>query len=213
MQTDPATECQEGRMPLVFPAHGSDPDRVSSRSHASVSPVVTYGLLAAWTIHDLEEVLTFGHFTRTAVPRLRERLPTVPERVWRRLESTTPGEFTAAVGIVGLLMAAASAAGQASGGRSKYFQLMLAGFGLHTIGHVKSAVATRGYTPGLVTSPIVAAPFAFWAIRRLKQADVWQPITADDALPGTALALAVFTGSHTLARSLNRVRREPQQTR
>jgi hypothetical protein len=175
--------------------------------------VVTYGLLAAWTVHDLEEVLTFERFTRTAVPRLRERLPTVPERVWRRLESTTPEEFTAAVGIVGVFMAAASAAGQASGGRSKYFQLMLAGFGLHTIGHVVSAVATRGYTPGLVTSPIVAAPFAVWAIRRLKQADVWQPITADDALPGTALALAVFAGSHALARSLNRVRRQPQRPR
>jgi hypothetical protein len=81
----------------------------------------------------------------------------------------------------------------------------------HTIGHVVSAVATRRYTPGLVTSPIVAAPFAVWAIRRLQQADVWQPITADDALPGTGLALAVFAGSHALARSLNRVRRQPQR--
>lgn len=200
-------------MPLIFPAHGSDPDRVTSRSNASVSPVVTYGLLAAWTVHDLEEVLTFERFTRTAVPRLRERLPTVPERVWRRLESTTQGEFTAAVTVVGVFMAAASAAGQASGGRSKYFQLMLAGFGLHTIGHVMSAVVTRGYTPGLVTSPIVAAPFAVWAVRRLRQTDVWQPITAGDALRGTALALAVFGGSHAFTRSLNRVRRRPQPLR
>ena len=34
----------------------------------------------------------------------------------------------------------------------------------HTIGDVVSAVATRRYTPGLVTSPIVAAPFA---VRRI----------------------------------------------
>jgi hypothetical protein len=175
--------------------------------------VVTYGLLLAWTVHDLEEVLTFERFTQTAVPRLRERLPAVPERVWLRLESTTPAEFTTAVGIVGVFMAAASAAGQASGGRSKYFQLMLAGFGLHTVGHVGSAVATRGYTPGLVTSPIVAAPFAVWAVRRLKRAGVWQRMRVDDALPATVLALAVFGGSHALARSLNRVRLQPHRRR
>jgi hypothetical protein len=168
---------------------------------------VTYGLLAAWTVHDLEEVLTFGRFSRTTVPRLRERLPAVPDRVWRRLESTRTEEFATAVAIVGVLMATASTAGRASGGRSRYFQLMLAGFGLHAIGHVASAVVTRGYTPGLVTSTIIAAPFAVWARGQLKEAGVWRPISADDTLPGAALALAVFGGSHTLARALMQARR------
>jgi hypothetical protein len=186
-----------------------------SKRPDSVSPLVTYGLLVAWTVHDLEEVLTFERFTRMAVPRLRERerLPAVPERVWRRLESTQAEEFAAAVGIVGLFMATASAAGQVSGGRSKYFQLMLAGFGLHTIGHVTSAAATRGYTPGLITSPIIAAPFAVWARRQLKEAGVWQPISADDTVPVAALALTVFGGSHALARALMRRRHRPRQLR
>jgi hypothetical protein len=87
-------------------------------------------------------------------------------------------------------MATASAAGRASGGRSRYFQLMLAGFGLHArCGHL---AARRG------------APFAAWAVRRLKAAGTWEKLSARDIVPGTTLALAVFVGSHALARGLNR---------
>lgn len=174
------------------------------RREPPVSPAVPYGLLLAWAVHDLEEVLTFERWTRTAVPRLRERFPGVPGRVWQRLESTDAQDFALAVAIVGVFMAAASAAGQASGGRSRYFQLMLAGFGLHAVGHVASAVGARGYTPGVITAPLVAAPFAVWAMRRLKAAGIWEKLSARDIVPGTALAVAVFAGSHALGRALNR---------
>lgn len=174
------------------------------RQGPSVSPVVPYGLLLAWAVHDLEEVLAFERWTRTAVPRLRERFPRVPGVLWQRLESTDAQEFALAVGIVGVFMAAASVAGQASGGRSRYFQLMLAGFGLHAAGHVVTAVGARGYTPGVVTAPLVAAPFAAWAMRRLRAAGIWEELSARDIVPGTVLALAVFVGSQALARALSR---------
>jgi hypothetical protein len=177
---------------------------VRERQDPSVSPAVPYGLLLAWAVHDLEEVLAFGRWTRTAVPQLRGRFPRVPDLVWKRLESADAQEFALAVAIVGVFMATASAAGQASGGRSRYFQLMLAGFGLHAVGHVAAAVGARGYTPGVVTSPLVAAPFSAWAMRRLKAAGTWEKLSASDIVPGTALALAVFVGSHALARALNR---------
>jgi hypothetical protein len=168
---------------------------------------VSYGLLLAWAVHDLEEVLTFELWKRTAIPRLRARFPRVPGLVWRRLESTSAQDFALAVAIVGVLMATASAAGQASGGRSRYFQLMLAGFGLHAVGHVASAVGARGYTPGVVTAPLVVAPFAAWAVRQLTAAGMWERPSARDILPGAALAVAVLVGSHALARALNRSQR------
>jgi uncharacterized protein with HXXEE motif len=176
---------------------------VRERQDPPVAPAVPYGLLLAWAVHDLEEVLTFERWKRTALPRLRARFPRVPGLVWQQLESTSAQDFALAVAIVGVLMATASAAGQASGGRSRYFQLMLAGFGLHTVSHVASAVGARGYTPGVVTAPLVAAPFAAWAVRRLKAAGSWEKLSARDIMPGTALALAVFVGSHALARALN----------
>ncbi len=98
-------------------------------------------------------------------------------------------------------MAAASAAGQATGGRSRFFQSMLAGLGLHAAGHLASAAGVRGYAPGLVTAPLVAAPFSAWAIRRLKAAGVWRAASARDIIPGAALALALLGGSHALASS------------
>ncbi len=144
------------------------------------------------------------------MPRLRGRFPDVPDRAWRAVESVGEREFAVAAGIVGVVMAAVSAAGQASGGRSRFFQLMLAGFGLHTADHLASAADIRGYAPGVVTAPLVAAPFSVRAIYRLKAAGVWRPVSASDIIPGAALALAVLGGSHALARVLpGRMTRTP----
>lgn len=193
----------------AFPSASAhaDTDHVRERRDPQVSLAVPYGLLLAWAVHDLEEVLAFGPWKNAPPSRGCARFPRVPRLVWRQLESEDAQDFALAVAIVGVLMAAASAAGQASGGRSRYFQLMLAGFGLHTASHAASAVAARGYTPGMVTAPLIAAPFAVWARRQLKAAGVWEELSARDIVPGTALALAVFAGSHALARALNRSQR------
>src|SRR5215467_9312139 len=167
-----------------------------------VSPAVAYGLLIAWAVHDLEEVLAFGPWAQHALPRLRERFPGVPRRAWRAVESVDERQFAVAVGLVGVVMAAAAAAGQVSGGRSRFFQLMLAGFGLHAAGHLAAAAGIRGYVPGVVTASLVAAPFSAWAILRLKAAGVWRPASAGDLILAAALALAVLGGSHALARVL-----------
>jgi Protein of unknown function with HXXEE motif len=166
----------------------------------TVSPAVAYGLLAAWAVHDLEEVLAFEPWVQRALPRLRGRFSGVPDGALRVVESTDAPEFAVAVGIVGGVMATASLAGQLSGGRSRFFQLMLAGFGLHAAGHVASAVGVRGYAPGVATAQLVAAPFSVWAIGRLKAAGVWRPLSAGDIIPAAALTLAVLGGSHAIAR-------------
>ncbi len=207
----PSSICAAASSPvqLVRCPACTDTEHVPERQDPRVSPAVPYGLLLAWAVHDLEEVLTFERWTRTTVPRLRERFPRVPGRVWQRLEPADARDFALAVAIVGVFMATASAAGQASSGRSRYFQLMLAGFGLHTVGHVAATAGAHDYTPGVVTAPLVAAPFAAWAIRRLKAAGTWEKLSARDIVPGTALALVVFVGSHALARAINRSQRHP----
>jgi hypothetical protein len=76
------------------------------------------------------------------------------------------------IGLMGVLVAAVAVAGVRSGGRSLFYQAALVGFGWHAAGHVAAALALRGYTPGLVTSPLVAGPFSIWAWRRLSTAGV-----------------------------------------
>ncbi|MEU4013179.1 HXXEE domain-containing protein [Streptomyces pseudogriseolus] len=77
-----------------------------------VGGAVTWGLLGAWVVHDLEELVTVPGWLRRHVPELRKRFPQVPERVWRRAGTMDAAELAAAVGVMGVFVGAASAAGR-----------------------------------------------------------------------------------------------------
>lgn len=162
----------------------------------------TFGLLAAWAVHDLEEVATMARWSRTRVPVLRERHPRVPDRIWQRFASVDSREFATAVGVMGLVVAAAAADGHRTGGRSAFYQSALNGFGLHGLVHLAQCAATRGYTPGVVTSPLIVVPFTLWARGRLRRAGVLRPTRARDLVQGLGLAAAATAGSHAVARRI-----------
>lgn len=172
-----------------------------------VTVAVTFGLFAVWVLHDAEELATLPGWLRRHLPELRERFPGVPETVWRRAEAVDRREFTAAVAVMGAIVAAASAAGRLSGGRSAFYQSALDGFGLHGLVHLAQAAAVRGYTPGSVTSPLLVVPFALWARGRLRRAGVLRPTRARDLAVGLAMAGAATAGSHVVAHRLVRGRR------
>jgi Protein of unknown function with HXXEE motif len=125
-------------------------------SPATVPKQVTWGLLGAWAAHDLEELATMAPSSRRIVARLRSRYPRIPGGVWERLE-VSPAHVAVAIGLMGTVMTAAAAVGARSGGRSGFYQAVLAGFGWHAVGHVAQAIAVGGYAPGVVTAPVLAA--------------------------------------------------------
>jgi hypothetical protein len=151
-------------------------------------------LLAAWIVHDLEELATLPGFSR--------RTEGLPAPVAKLLPMSRT-EAATAIGLTGVAMAAASAAGAATNGRSRFFQASLIGFGLHAGTHFAQSVALRRYTPGLITTPLVVIPYSIWAWRRLKQDGV--PIAPSDRRLNLALA-AVVPLAHAIAR-LPRLRR------
>ncbi|MFE9170179.1 HXXEE domain-containing protein [Streptomyces kebangsaanensis] len=171
-------------------------------SDQHVGPAVTFGLLAAWALHDTEELAAAPGWLRRNVPVLRERFPGVPEALWRRAGSVDGRQFAVAVGMVGSIVAAASAAGAATGGRSAVYQAALNAFGLHGLVHLAQAAALRGYTPGSATSPVVVVPFTLWARARLRRAGVLRPTRPRDLALGLALAGAAAAGSHAAAHRL-----------
>ncbi|MEV7591825.1 HXXEE domain-containing protein [Streptomyces sp. NPDC089922] len=171
-----------------------------------IPPAVTLGLLAAWAVHDLEEVATMERWSRARVPVLRARHPEVPDQVWRILGSVNGREFATAVAVMGAVVAAAAADGHRTGGRSGFYQAALNGFGLHGLVHLAQAAATRGYTPGVVTSPLVVVPFTLWARGRLRRSGVLRPTRARHAVQGLALAAAATAASHAAARLVRRGR-------
>ncbi|GHI09942.1 membrane protein [Streptomyces cellostaticus] len=165
---------------------------------------VTLGLLAAWAVHDAEEVVMVPRWVRARVPELRKRFPRVPERAWRQLEAVDGREFTTAVGAMAVVVAAAAAEGHRTGGRSAVYRTALNAFGLHGVVHLAQAAAFRGYTPGSVTTPLVVLPFTLWARGRLRRAGVLGPTRPRDALHGFAFAAAATAGTHALARRVAR---------
>jgi Protein of unknown function with HXXEE motif len=152
----------------------------------AVPRAVTLGLFAAWAVHDLEELLTMAAWTR----RQARRLP------WARPMSQA--HVNVGIALMGVVVAAGAVAGARSGGRSGFYQAVLAGFGWHAGGHVLSAVALREYTPGLVTAPLLVAPFSLWAWRRLGAAGV--PCDGRQATAwGALLTAASLLVAHTAA--------------
>ncbi|MFK4086484.1 HXXEE domain-containing protein [Kribbella sp. NPDC020789] len=173
---------------------------------------LAWGLLAAWIIHDLEELATMSRWSRQAPEQVAVALDRAGVGDLRITSAATAAEWilptsrteaATAIGLTGVAMAAASAAGAASEGRSKFFQASLLGFGLHAGTHIAQSVALRRYTPGLVTTPLVVIPYSVWAWRRLKRSGV--PIAPSDRRLNLALA-ALVPLSHAIAR-LPRLRR------
>ncbi|MFJ9578077.1 HXXEE domain-containing protein [Streptomyces sp. NPDC101191] len=167
-----------------------------------LNPLVTYGLFAAWALHDAEEVAFGPRWLRENLPRLKERFPGVPEQVWRAAGSVDDREFRAAVVVMAVVVGSAAVAGGRSGGRSAFYQGALNGFGLHGLVHLAQAAAVRGVTPGSVTSPLLVVPFTLWARGRLRRAGVLRPARARDVVTGLAVAAGATVLSHTVARKV-----------
>ncbi|MBL1084625.1 HXXEE domain-containing protein [Streptomyces actinomycinicus] len=161
---------------------------------------VTLGLLAAWALHDTEELVTVPRWVRTRVPELRKRYPQVPEGVWRQLEAVDGREFATAVAAMAVVVGVAAVDGYRTGGRSAVYQTALNGFGLHGVVHLAQAAAARGYTPGSVTSPLVVIPFTLWARGRLRRAGVLRPARPRDVVQALGFAGVAAVGTHALAR-------------
>ncbi|MGW7285164.1 HXXEE domain-containing protein [Streptomyces sp. NPDC054847] len=168
-----------------------------------LNPTVTYGLLAAWALHDLEELATGPQWIRENLPVLRKRFPQAPDRVWRAMEAVDEREFTAAVGVMAAIVGAAAVAGHRTGGRSAFYQGAVDGFGLHGLVHLAQAATFRGYTPGSVTSPLIVVPFALWARGRLRRAGVLRPARSRDVVAGLAMAAGATAVAHAVGRRIS----------
>ncbi|MEU6101032.1 HXXEE domain-containing protein [Streptomyces flaveolus] len=177
---------------------------INSSGEEEVGGAVTLGLLAVWALHDAEELAAVPGWWRRNLPALRERYPAVPEAVWRRAVPVGSREFAAAVGMMAVIVAAASAAGRLTGGRSAAYQTALDAFGLHGLVHLAQAGLVRGYTPGAATSPLLVVPFTLWARHRLRRAGVLRRTRPRDLALGLGLAGAATVVSHTVARRVAR---------
>jgi Protein of unknown function with HXXEE motif len=162
--------------------------------------LATTGLFAAWSAHDLEELLTMSANSRVLIARSPAWLP-VPASV--RTRGFTGRYVRAGVAAVGVVVAAAAVRGYRTQGRSAFYQNALLGFGLHGFGHIGASVLAGSYTSGVATSPTVVIPFWLWATLALEQEGVpdRRSVPAAVVLAGGSIA-----GGHLVASLLTRNR-------
>ncbi|OQS14780.1 hypothetical protein B0T36_11915 [Nocardia donostiensis] len=159
---------------------------------------VALGLFGAWLVNDAEEWFTMGPWSRNRAEGGAKPgwLPVPP---WLR-RGVSDEHAHIAIGLVGVVMAAAAADGVRTDGRSPFFQSVVTAFGLHGFAHLALSAAARGYTPGVVTAPTVVIPYYWWARRELGRAG----IRRDDrgltvsAVASTAAVLGMAHGAAAL---------------
>ena len=124
--------------------------------------LVTGGLFFSWLAHDLEELATMPGWTHPAF----DKLPFLPKDI--RRHGCSREQVYLGIGLMGVLMAAASADGYRTRGRSPVYQAALYGYGMHTFSHLATTVLARRYTPGTATALPVVLPFWILAKRTLR---------------------------------------------
>ena len=159
---------------------------------------VTWGMFVAWLVHDAEELITMPGWAARHVPGLRQRWPRVPDRFWSRLEPSR-AQVTLAVVLMGVFVLVAAADGARTGGSSTLFQAVLIGFGVHGVGHLGQSVLTRGYTPGVITAPLIVIPFSVLAWQAVDRAGVVAPGLGDALLPALVLLPVLLAGVQLLS--------------
>ncbi len=100
---------------------------------------------------------------------------------------------------MGAVVAAASLRGLVTGGRSPFFQAVLAGLQAHVLSHLAVSVRLRGYSTGVVTAVLLVAPWSVWARRVLRVRGVLVEGRRPH-LQGALLLVPLAVGCHALAR-------------
>lgn len=188
----------------------------TNTAEAEVPAAATWGLLVAFLVHDAEELATMSRWSVRRYERIRARHPGLSPKLLSMLRMS-PAHATTAIGIMGGVVAVASAAGARTRGRSAFYQTVLAGFGLHSLTHVGQSALERDYTPGVVTAPLVVAPFSCWAWSRLRRAgalrDGGDQSVVTTALFFPAVILCAHAGAYGLRKLAGRRRRARPRTR
>lgn len=160
---------------------------------------ISLGLFAAWAVHDAEELVTMAPTSRRVFRQLPDLLP-IPQSLRER--GLSQKHVNVSLGLMAVPVALSAVAGVKTGGTSPWFRGGLLAFGVHGFTHLLSSVATRSYTTGVATAPVVVLPYWFIARRVLQQHGI---NSSTRTVAATALAAIPLTvGVHLISAALLR---------
>lgn len=160
---------------------------------------ISLGLFAAWAVHDAEELVTMAPTSRRLFRQLPDFLP-IPRSLRER--GLSQKHVNVSLGLMAVPVALSAAAGVMTNGKSPWFRGGLHAFGVHGFTHLLSSVATRSYTTGVATAPVVVLPYWFIARRALQRHGVEGSNGRVIAAALTAIPLTL--GAHLISAALLR---------
>lgn len=163
----------------------------------------------AFALHDLEEVLTAAAWGRNAPSRVRKRFPRVPPRLAESLAVTTPQMVTAVSVVTAGVFVTTAIAWRRIDDDLGPLPAVLTAYTAHGGTHLLQTVVLGEYTPGVLTVPLVIAPYSVWAWQTLRRAGVRRrrsELRRDAALGGIAAIGLALTG-HAVGRLVHAGRR------
>jgi Protein of unknown function with HXXEE motif len=169
-------------------------DRETRELVMQPTTTISLGLFAAWACHDLEELFTMHETSRAVAARVADWVP-IPDDV--RQAGLSQQHVNLGISLMGAYVAAVSAVGVRSRGRSRLFRGGLLAFGLHGFGHIGVSAALRQYTTGVASSPTIVIPYWLWARRALARDGLSD---RDGTAPWAAVSILLIPTVHVLTR-------------
>lgn len=157
--------------------------------------LVPLSLWGSFLANDGEELLTMAATTPATLGRLPGWVP-VPAG----MRGADQRHINIAVALMGTLYTAAVIDGIASAGRGRLYQDVQLAFGAHGFAHLAASAASRAYTSGVVTSPLVVLP-QWWAARRVLRRH--QVPTTSQPLRAALLVGGWLLAAHAIAARLS----------
>ncbi|GIO54815.1 HXXEE domain-containing protein [Paenibacillus cineris] len=158
--------------------------------------------LAAFMIHDFEEIITVEGWMRRNYDQVSRIVPDRAGRILKDFSNITGSQFAVAVFFEFILFIPFTYLAA-----EHRWMLLFTGFNtimlIHVFTHVGQSIYLRRYTPGVVTAVLVTLPYSMYLFYRLLDAGlVYGSVLAWSIPVGAATVLPVVRIGHQCARRI-----------
>ncbi|MFS0839746.1 HXXEE domain-containing protein [Paenibacillus sp. 1P03SA] len=162
---------------------------------------VVWLFLAAFMIHDFEEIIFVEPWMKKNYKRLRPRVPGPWQRLFQEMSGVTSSQFAVAVFVEFILFVPVAYLAAERGIWALFIGFNALLF-IHVFTHLGQSVLLRAYTPGVVTAVMVVLPYSVYLFYRLLRdgAATWQDLLV--CAPSGLLLLPVVLAGHKLGKKV-----------
>ncbi|GKS10276.1 hypothetical protein YDYSY3_12760 [Paenibacillus chitinolyticus] len=162
---------------------------------------VVWLFLAAFMIHDFEEIIFVESWMNRNYERLRPLIPGPGQKLFKDMSNVKSSQFAVAVLVEFILFVPVTYLAAERGIWALFIGFNALLF-VHVFTHLGQSILLRSYTPGVVTAVAVSLPYSVYLFYRLLRdgAATWQDLLT--CAPLGLLLLPVVLAGHKLGKKV-----------